>query len=402
MKIMFQTVRHGWLAFALAAGCADDRELPAFSEDGADPASAGDASCEPGTAPSSGLVRIGAGAQFEVEGQAFLPRGINSYPLLQHVGEGRLDAIDDILTQAVALGRPLLRTPAFMDKSENAARIRADDGSLLEQGLVALDRVLFSAAARGVRLILILTNNWEDFGGAPAVLRMVAANETLPKNAFWSDPRAIAAQLRYQTALATRVNTLNGRVYGQDPTIFAWELANEARCESDVTRDLCPDGTLVRWAKQMSDGLRADGVEQLIAWGGSGYVGEYGEDLRAIAAGGGVDILTLHMYASSVSGSGAARAEAAITSGEATLRQRTQVAQNAGMPLLLEEVNWKPDGAEDRDAERATVLGTWLELADALGVGTLPWMIGERGRPDYDGYLIRPEDLASQDVLRCE
>jgi hypothetical protein len=29
-------------------------------------------------------------------------------------------------------------------------------------------------------------------------------------------------------------------------------------------------------------------------------------------------------------------------------------------------------------------------------------MIGEQARTDYDDYLIRPEDAATIDVLRCE
>jgi len=169
-----------------------------------------------------------------------------------------------------------------------------------------------------------------------------------------------------------------------------------------VTPDLCGDSTLVDWAKRMSDGLRAAGVQQLIAWGGAGYLGEYGEDLRAIGAGGGVDLLTLHLYGSRVTVTGAERADAAIEAGEAALRERSAAAHALGMPLLLEEVNWKPAPDRDREAERATVLSAWLERAVELGIGTLPWLIGEQGRTDYDGYLIRPDDAITNEVLRCE
>jgi len=103
------------------------------------------------------FVRIGNEGQLLLDGEPFVPHGVNSYPLLQHVGDGRLDAVEDILAQAVALGRPLIRTPAFMDAGKHPARIRGEGGALREQGLVALDRVLFMAAEQGVRLILILT-----------------------------------------------------------------------------------------------------------------------------------------------------------------------------------------------------------------------------------------------------
>lgn len=46
---------------------------------------------------------------------------------------------------------------------------------------------------------------------------------------------------RYQDhvkALITRVNTINGYTYSEDPTIFAWELINEPRCQ------YCANGTI--------------------------------------------------------------------------------------------------------------------------------------------------------------
>jgi hypothetical protein len=89
----------------------------------------------------------------------------------------------------------------------------------------------------------------------------------------------------------------------------------------------------------------------------------------------------------------------AIAGGSAVLRERSHAVRDFGLPLLLEEVNWKPGPDGGGDAERATVLGAWLQEAERLGMGTLPWMIGERGRVDYDGYLIRPEDAATIQTL---
>lgn len=337
--------------------------------------------------------------RFALNGEAWLPRGVNSYPLLQHVGLGGDAALREIVSRAVELRRPLIRTLAFMDAGENPARIRDDAGALREQGLRALDQVIACASAQSVRLILVLTNNWSDFGGAPAVLKMLAPGERLAKNAFWTDPRAIDAQLAYQRALASRVNTFTGVPYAAEPAIMAWELANEARCERAHPR------TLARWARCMADGLRAAGVQQLIAWGGGGELGRYGEDLRVIAAEGGVDILTLHMYGSELSRWPARSLETrAIDWGIARLQQRADVAQRAGLPLLLEEANWKSrrhaPHTPEADAERARVLGAWLECAHARGIGTLPWMIAERARADHDGYLITPEHAHTLDVLR--
>ena len=45
-------------------------------------------------------------------------------------------------------------------------------------------------------------------------------------------------------------------------------------------------------------------------------------------------------------------------------------------------------------------MGACMRVARTMGVGTLPWMIGERGRTDYDGLLLRPEHRAEWLVMR--
>jgi len=355
-------------------------------------------------APLTARVRIERGV-FVDDAGVFVPRGIGSYPLLELSGQGRDAEVVAILDDALRLGRPLVRTNAFFDGGTSPARLRNDDGSLHEPGLVALDRVLAAARARGVRLLLVLTNHWADYGGAPSVLRMVAPGEALPVEAFYSDARAISAQQAYLRALVSRTNTVDGIGYAADPAVFAWELANEPRC---ANASLCDRGTLTRWAAAMSAALRDAGAMQPIAWGGVGRDGEHGEDLAGLVREGGVEILTLHVYpgvASSLETGAvppATRALVAAEQGAAWIATAAAAARALGVPLLIEELGWPATGGDDADGERALVLRAWLEAARAQRVGALPWMIGEPSRPDFDGYLVRPFiDRASTRAL-CE
>lgn len=352
------------------------------------------------------IVTLDAEGRFVGDRGPFVPRGIGSYPLLEHAGNGRLDAVDDIFTQALALGRPVLRTNAYLDGTRNAARIREADGSLREEGLVGLDRLLARAAERGVRLVLVLTGHWGHYGGAPAVLEMVAPGEGLPVAAFYADPRAIEAQRSYVAALVARTNTLNGRAYARDPTVLAWELVNEARCEDDR---YCDPGTLVRWARGMAEAVRGAGARQLVAWGGAGHRrGEHGEDLEALAADGALDVLTLHVYPANERSvdpvlPAGTRPLVAASLGAESIRETAAVARRHGRALLVEELGWIPAGGGSADGERALVLGAWLRAARLEGVGALPWMIGEQGRPDYDGHLVDPYvDHATALAFVCE
>jgi mannan endo-1,4-beta-mannosidase len=254
--------------------------------------------------------------------------------------------------------------------------------------------------------LLVLANHWPDHGGAPAVLRMIAPGEALGRDAFYGDRRAIDAQRAFVAALVGRYNRARGLAYRHDPTIFAWELVNEARCSD---RRACNAGTLVRWARAMAAAVRAAGARQPIAWGGSGHRGKHGEDLAAIADDDAVDILTLHLYpqlpgAWSARVGRGARIAAACAWGAAVILDRVRLARRYRMPLLLEELGYLPPAhvtGDARDAERAAVLGPLLALASEHGVATFPWMIGERGRSDYDGHLLCPEHAQSVAAVSC-
>jgi mannan endo-1,4-beta-mannosidase len=370
-----------------ACSAQSEGELPPFSR------------CQAPEPADGDLVRVEGGAfmsgDFEI-----MPHGINSYPLLQHVGDNRVDRVRDILAQARSLGRPIVRTNAFMDGGDNPARLRDGDGTLREEGFAALDRVLYEASIADVRLVLILTNNWSDYGGAAAVVEMAAPGEGLPKDAFWSEARAVAAQVEFVRTLVARTNSLTGRRCGEDPTVLAWELANEARCDDPVW---CDGDTLAAWAKVMSQAVRQAGGRQPIFWGGAGAMGEHGEDMRRLAAFGGIDVLTLHIYLDSsvfALNPEEERVRLAARFGAAIIEDRAAAAEELGMPLVVEELGWKPL-AEDRDAERAAVYEGWLAMAHDLGLATAPWMIGEQGREDFDGLLIRPTDTRTWEVISC-
>ncbi len=353
--------------------------------------------------PDTADIVVAEDGAFVIEGAEIIPHGINSYPLLQHVGNGDLESLHDIFGQTVSLGRSVLRTNAFMDGGENPARIRDDDGTIREEGLAALDRVVAEAADAGVRLVLLLTKNWEDYGGAQAVVDAVAPGEGLPKDAFWSEPRAVAAQLEYIQTIVSRTNSITGHVYAEDPTVFGWELANEARCDDP---DWCDSQTLANWANEMSSAVRQAGAHAPVFWGGAGYLGEHGEDLRKIGEHGGVDVLTLHLYLNHSHSylwffSPSQRVQEAIDIGAQIIRSRVDVALDLGLPLVVEELGWNAPQDVDRDAERAAVFEGWLSVAHDEGVATMPWMIGETGREDYDGLLIRPDDLKTWEVISC-
>ncbi len=351
------------------------------------------AALQGGGATETQIIEVIEG-EFHAGVEAFVPAGVGSYPLLEHAGRGHLHHLRDILNQAQGLGRRLIRTHACFDGGTHPARLRNDDGSFHEPGFQALDLVLKLAGEHGVRLLLPVANNWKDYGGAPAIVRIFAPGRS-DKDAFFDDPRCVAAQQAFIRHLVGRVNTCNGRRYGDDPSIFAWELCNEARIESTRGgRD--PGHTLATWATSMRAAFREAGAQQLVGWGGSGHRRRHGEDMEAVLAAGAVDFATVHVYPFHThkrimaERRWSTRAALAVEAGAEILADRAQLARAYAMPLLMEEFGWKT-GHHTLGEERLAVMRGLLRAAASLGVGTLPWMIAERGRQDYDGLLIRPQ-----------
>jgi mannan endo-1,4-beta-mannosidase len=66
------------------------------------------------------------------------------------------------------------------------------------------------------------------------------------------------------STLLNRVNTVNGRVYKNDPTILSWELINEPRCSG------CED-LLQSWVSEMAAFVKSIDQNHLLTIGEEGF-----------------------------------------------------------------------------------------------------------------------------------
>ena len=188
--------------------------------------------------------------QFLVNGNLFRIAGANTY-YLAYVDEPVQSAVLDL---AADLHLNTMRIWAFLDRDgpgPNDVYFQSWDAASQApvihdgpNGLVRLDRAISLAEARGVRLILALTNNWQDFGGMSQYVKWLG----LPaKHFFYRSAAAREAYRNWVQQLINRRNTLTGRLYRDEPAILAWELANEPRCETD-------DGKPIRMASLLCSG----------------------------------------------------------------------------------------------------------------------------------------------------
>ena len=363
------------------------------------------------------------GTSFELDGRPFRFAGANNY-YLSYEDAG---AVADVFARAAAHNFTVIRTWAFLDVGhpdgsesvgggpKNGVWFRALDPATMavvlnESGLAHLDATLAAAAAHGVRLILTLTNNWNDFGGVDQALRWETLVDPTYTDArhddFYTRPWQIATFNAYAAALAGRTNSVTGVKYRDDPTIFAWELINEARCQGSGAYKSSNNCTLdyakfnktpvafkiPPWVDAVSTALRAVDPNHLIAVGDEGFLcDEYqafpsmegdcyvGTDFARQTALPNIDFASFHLYPDAWGHSGDAGW------GNAWIANHTQIANAIGKPVVLGEFGMKK-------AQAATYASWAGELLTGGTAGDIVWMLcGRQGAawyPDYDGFCV--------------
>jgi mannan endo-1,4-beta-mannosidase len=121
-----------------------------------------------------------------------------------------------------------------------AHRFRRAPGVWNEEAFVHLDRVLAEAARNRLRVQLTLSNWWRDTGGVTQYLRWAGVNDAADERypygvnaeramAFYSNDVTRSLYREHVEKIVSRRNTVTGVLYRDDPTIFSYELMNEAQ-----------------------------------------------------------------------------------------------------------------------------------------------------------------------------
>lgn len=381
-----------------------------------------------------------SGVFFE-QGAPFCFSGSNNYYLTY---QDKV-MVDDVFAQAKAMGLKVLRTWAFIDRGSLdgsmpstdvndwephgtkkgvyfqywdpiAKAVAYNEGAEKDDGLRRLDYVLAKAAEHGIKLILVLTNNWKEFGGMNQYLQWFGLDY---HHQFYTDERARAAYKSYAEHLIQRVNTVNKVAYKEDPTIFAWELANEPRCRNygkfDRLQD-CTAETLTGWVKEMSEHIKSLDPNHMVAVGDEGffnrpggngeqYNGRDGVDHEAFLALPSVDFGTFHLYPDAW--------RTGLAWGNQWITDHIEAAQRVGKPTVLEEYGV----TVERDDETGKVLSglerrriaytNWNNLLlKRGGAGSMFWILvgvdpGNQATgyyQDYDHYSVYnlPDDESAK------
>ncbi|MCX7772649.1 MAG: cellulase family glycosylhydrolase [Clostridia bacterium] len=375
-----------------------------------------------GAASKIDFVTVKDGQLF-YQGKAFRFMGTNNYYL--HYESNAM--IDDVIHNAKEMGLKVIRLWAFFNGNGSANK---DHNAYMQpkpgvygppkdlQGAKdcyeRLDYTVAQAQKAGIKVVLVLNNNWDDFGGANTYVEWAGKKG---HDLFYTDERVKTIYKDYVKNLANRKNTYSNVLYKNDPTVMTWELMNEPRCESDQSGE-----TLVKWVTEMSAYVKSVAPNQLVAVGDEGffnrkdgegfdkegnwaYNGFSGVDWERLVAVKDVDYGTFHLYPE-----GWGINTAVVEQwGTQYILDHLEAGKKLGKPVVLEEYGINSAGTGNRLA----IYDIWNKtMAENGGAGSMFWILtgindkeskdnGADGiYDDYDGFRVMNDKTPVPELLK--
>jgi mannan endo-1,4-beta-mannosidase len=319
--------------------------------------------------------------------------------------------------------------------------VQSSPGVFDEDLLQGLDFLLAEMARRDMKAVLVLSNFFHWSGGMAQYVSWATGTPIPYPNdgshtwdefqnysaLFYGNRDARRLYLDFAYTLAHRVSSITGHPYRDDPTIMAWQLANEPR-------GFAMSASYVEWVDEAAGFLQLIAPRHLVSVGGEGkLLPENGTQFERVSQSPYVDYLTFHLWVENWSWFDPARPEAtydsALGRAMAYVADHVAIAEQLDKPIVLEEFGMSRDegsfepsaGTRWRDRYFKTLFEMQLDLAaqgSALaglnvwswsgeGIGVEPgvyWKPGEplTGDPPHElqgWYAIFDGDRSTHNVL---
>ncbi|PKI41156.1 hypothetical protein CRG98_038441 [Punica granatum] len=194
---------------------------------------------EVATPLGEGFVQV-RGTPFDLNGSPFLFNGFNSYWMMNVATEpADRNKVSDVFREAFAAGLSLCRMWAFSDGGDHALQISPG----------VYDELVFHRR-KADQYVQWARNAGETVDG---------------DDDFYTNAVVKGYYRRHVQEVLTRVNAITGIAYRDDPTVMAWELMNEPRCQVDYSGN-----TINEWVQGMAPYFN----KHLLAVGMEGFYGD--------------------------------------------------------------------------------------------------------------------------------
>ncbi len=279
---------------------------------------------------------------------------------------------------------------------------RSAPGEWNEEAFRHLDHVIAEAAKNNLRVQLCLVNWWRDTGGVTQYLRWAgiddAADAAQPFGInveraveFYSNETTRRLYREHVERVVTRRNTVTGVLYRDDPTIFAYELMNEAQAPTTRLAERH------RWVEEMSRFVKSLDPHHLVASGSWGYRTAF--ERRAWLAEHqlpSVDFCDVHNYPRDDLDS--------FVDSPAALREfvanRAAAAFSINKPLVMGEFGMGPEGY--KDVSQADWFRAYFDASARAGAaGAIYWILTPDPQRGYGiNYTTTRDQHVRAEVMR--
>lgn len=278
--------------------------------------------------------------------------------------------------------------------------LQPEQGKFNASVLDGLDLVLYEMGKRKMTAAIFLSNNWEWSGGFQQYLiwNGVISDKWLTQKPSWDELRDNVAKFyscqscmddyRKQVAfIIGHKNKLSHRRYVDDPTIMAWELANEPRPMRPAAND-----AYLKWTSDTAAFIKKLDNRHLVTAGHEGWIGtESNATFKRVHEDANIDYLTIHIWPKNWGWFRPGRMEEDY----ANVREKTRsylamhIADAAMLnkPLVVEEFGLPRDGSSFDPAAATTLRDRYFQyLMSYINVsqnvaGANFWAFGGTARP---------------------
>ncbi len=278
-------------------------------------------------------------------------------------------------------------------------------GVFSEDALEGLDFVLSEMGKRKMKAVIYFSNNWDWSGGFLQYLNWngLLADSLFLRKMSWPELQEHTSQFydcapckedyfRQVKKLVGRTNSITKAPYAADPTIMAWELANEPRPMRPSSND-----SYQQWVSATAALIKSMDVHHLVTTGTEGMAST-GDDLdlyKHIHADRNIDYLTIHVWPKNWGFFSDTAIAADITNILLKTRlyivKHELVARSLGKPLVIEEFglprdlqSFDPASSDKLRQQYYQLLFTTVRKSAADGdvlAGCNFWAFGGEGRP---------------------
>ena len=221
-----------------------------------------------------------------------------------------------------------------------------------------LDRLLAEMAERGMKAVLYMNNSWEWSGGYGMYLEWAGAGKALmPSEVDWktfcdytsgfiTNDKAKALFADHVKNVVSRTNTVTGKPYKDDPTIFSWQIGNEPRCFSS---DPQVQQEFADWMWETAALIKSIDPNHMVSSGSEGFYGcEQNLDLfERIHSCPDIDYINIHIWPYNWrwvrENTLKADLQQAKDNTDKYIDLHLPVAQKLGKPVVLEEFGFPRD-----------------------------------------------------------